>query len=657
MKPAKRSALSLSRFFAIAAAISALSLPALAYEEDTHFQMTYVICRSVGFTHDEALIVAAVDQGMDDSPGVVANGNLGPFKGVWPNEDEEWMWHALDKRGRMNAAGVLTIRDQLFQAALDETTPRNKLIRLGVFFHFQQDTWAHRHHDNANHLSRDKYITYNTPVGHAFYFNQPDRPPLDPVAALMCLEDGVIYARWFLKNGLQRNPSGFLLDYVPVESREDAAWSNRKRYFNQISLSGAIPGSAHEYLLKLIRAQIDQYDKSRDGSPHYFGYDTADQVNLNKVRFALKEVCDSYPAYQGINTITIPTTEEKTRQGFTGLSTSLLTASYLGTLSLGKQIISSNYNEGRLEIAYIGMDSSIYFNFQKEDKSWNGEVDLKSKAKEMCSSINRDHRMEIFYIGTDDVIYHNLQNTNGSGPWFGQTSLGGPGNLGKHIACAKNNDGSLEIFYIGTDNNIYHNWQENISRGGWHGEEKLPGQAQQITVAANKDGRLEIFYVGLNNLIFHNFQTTGRWIGEYPLGDKAKQISAIPDQEGFLNIFYVGMDNSIRHNRQLPAGDWTGMEVLPGQAKQVTAALNKDGRLEVFYIGMGNEIYHNFQMPDKTWYGEDSLGGEANQIITLNDQNGLLEIFYVGTDNGLYHNRQDGSKAGWNGELPVYKPL
>ena len=660
MKTLKNLVLPVSYLFAIAASILVFTLPVFAYEEDTHFSMTYVICRSVGFTPDEALIVAAVDQGMDDSPGTVANSGPG---GLVAHPEEEWMWHALDKGGHMNAFGVLAIRDKLFQDALNETTRRNKLIRLGVFFHFQQDTWAHRHHDSADHLSRAKYITFNTPLGHALYFHQPDRPPLDPVAALMCLEDGVIFANRFMKDGLHRDPTLFLANYQPVESREDSGWSKKGKYFNQISLSGATQNSGHEYLLKLIRAQIDQYDSSVDPTPHYFGYYTADQVNLNKVRFALKEVCDTYDAYKGNNTITIPTTEEKNQQGFTGLSTSLLTTSYLGMLSLGTQITSSNYNEGRLEIASIGMDSRLYFNFQKEDGSWNGEVDLKGRAKEMCSLVNRDQRMEIFYIGADDdAIYYNRQIVSDPRAWLGQTYLGGRISYGKHLACVKNDDGHMVLFYIGTDNNIYINWQEYHSRDGWHGEAQLPGQARQITAAVNKDGRLEIFYIGMENQIVHNFQKPDKnWYGEDFLRGQASetsQISAVLDQEGFLHIFYIGANNSICHNRQTPAGGWEGETVLGVQAKQLAAAdLNKDGQLEIFYIGMDDEIFHNFQRPDKTWYGEEPIGGEAKQIITLNNQSGRLEIFYIGTDNGLYHNWKDGPDAGWHGELPVYKPL
>ena len=51
------------------------SMTASAHEDDTHYLLTYVICRSVGFTHDEALYVAACNVAMDDTDNLVACGS------------------------------------------------------------------------------------------------------------------------------------------------------------------------------------------------------------------------------------------------------------------------------------------------------------------------------------------------------------------------------------------------------------------------------------------------------------------------------------------------------------------------------------------------------------------------------------------------------
>lgn len=202
--------------------IAAAVTPSFGYEEDTHFLITYTICRSAGFTAEEALIVAAVDQGMDDSEDTNAH------DGGNPQVLEEWLWHALDKDGKMHAAGVIGRRDALFNDAINDRDPLNRLIRLGIFFHYQQDTWAHRHHDKDNHLSLNGFTTFNTPAGHGPRGSAPDRPPLDPVAALMCLEDGIVYAVDFLKRGIGRPPNPFFANYSPAGGKTDAAWNDKR---------------------------------------------------------------------------------------------------------------------------------------------------------------------------------------------------------------------------------------------------------------------------------------------------------------------------------------------------------------------------------------------------------------------------------------------
>ncbi len=290
IKPAKYLPRISFHIFAITAIVLAFAAPGFAYEEDTHFLMTYVICRSVGFTEQEALTVAAVDQGMDDSDDT--------------------------------ASGVLARRDALYNDALNERDPRNRLIRFGIFFHFQQDTWAHRHHDDdATHLSRDKYITFNTPAGHAAWAGQPDRPPLDPVAAVMCLEDGIAYAWHFVEDGLGRQPNVFFKNYIPAGGRVDDAWTGKKKgkYFNQIDLAGIAAGSARMYLNSLVRAQIDAYPQSLSPNPHYFGRQTADQIGFEDARTALQKICDQFKS--SVGTILIPTQQQKGSQGFTLMTT------------------------------------------------------------------------------------------------------------------------------------------------------------------------------------------------------------------------------------------------------------------------------------------------------------------------------------------------
>ncbi len=302
------------------AALLMLQKPSFAYEEDTHFLMTYILCRSTGFNHKEALTVAAVDQGMDDSSGTVANGGLG---GVIPNVPEEWLWHALDHNGNMGPKGVLKRKEELFKIALTRVDKQDKLIYLGVFFHFQQDTWAHRHHYDGLPHSYDAYTTYNTPFGHAPAGHQPDRPPFDPEAAILNLEDGVKYAKEFLKTALGRQSTAFLANYEAAGGKQDDNWSDSRKgkYFHQLKSDGA-PDSARRFLTDLIREQINAYSSSIDAIA-FPGRFTADEVDFNKVRTAFQKVLTSSAATLG-ETITLPTKQDKEAQGFTGLTTARL---------------------------------------------------------------------------------------------------------------------------------------------------------------------------------------------------------------------------------------------------------------------------------------------------------------------------------------------
>jgi pimeloyl-ACP methyl ester carboxylesterase len=315
IKPLVNIVRSLAFVILTTASIFVFTTPTFAYEEDTHFLMTYVICKSVGFTHEEALVIAAVDQGMDDSKAVNAHDN------GKPQIEEEWRWHALDKDGEMHAAGIIARRDELFKEALEETDEKNRLIRLGIFFHYQQDTWAHRHHETDNHLSPDDFTTFNTPTGHGPWGSKPDRPPLDPVAALMCLEDGIVFGADFLRRGLKREPTPFLADYKKMGGTIDENWNdNRKgKFFNQLDVSTLVPNSARLYLHSLIVAQINSYTRSRDFNPFYAPRKTPDKVNFDSVRKGLQGVSDLFKS--SVGTIVIPTQKQKLAQGFTEMTT------------------------------------------------------------------------------------------------------------------------------------------------------------------------------------------------------------------------------------------------------------------------------------------------------------------------------------------------
>jgi hypothetical protein len=286
----RRTGVAAAAVFGLLAAIPAQ--PAHAYGEDTHYLITYAACRAVGFTLEEASTVAANDQGMDDSDGVLAQHY--PAKRIpligkipAPKIDEQIKWHAFAPDG--NASTLLARKNELFNRALSASSPRVKLQLLGVFFHYQQDTWAHRHHPNDHPTS---FQPYKTGLGHAEHAAQPDRPPFDPVCAVRCLEETVSYAKQFLQRGLGRQPHPMFANYTPANAQVDHGWNDKRKgkHFNQIVVDNSTPGRA--YLTGLIRSQIDAYTNSMDFNPNFAGRYTADEADFKKVRDHLQRTCD-----------------------------------------------------------------------------------------------------------------------------------------------------------------------------------------------------------------------------------------------------------------------------------------------------------------------------------------------------------------------------
>jgi PLAT/LH2 domain/Family of unknown function (DUF6765) len=255
-------------------------VPAAAYEEDTHYTITYVMCRAMGFTDAEAQTVASYDQGMDDSEGTLAN------IGVTPQVTEEINWHALPPLPDPKL--VLKRKGELWTQVLSEKNADAQLKRLGVFFHYQQDTWAHRRHPNQH---ATVFVPYFAPLGHAAHGHQPDRPPFDPVCALRCLEDGIGYARTFLTTALHRAPNRLFDNYQPAKGEVDGSWNDRRKgaMFNQLAADTSTP--AHRFLTDLIRSQIDAYTTSLDANPNWPGRYTADEAKYAVSRDRLIQAC------------------------------------------------------------------------------------------------------------------------------------------------------------------------------------------------------------------------------------------------------------------------------------------------------------------------------------------------------------------------------
>lgn len=369
------------RFFVLLIFAILCSKPCQAYEEDTHFLMTYVMLKSVGFTHGEALLVASVNEGMDDSPGVVAT------EGLTINVPEESLWHALDRWWKTPISpsrpdSIFARSMQIFNTAQAQADYRNKLLYLGVFFHFQQDIWAHRYHLDDLHLIPHGYTTYKTPQGHASAYKQPDRPPFDPVCALMCLEEGTEYAIRFLRESLHREPYVLFNGFQSHGGNIDTSWGQRSKYVNQILVEHVnnheIKEAPSFYLQQLISAQINAYTFSYDA--YYVGR-TADMAKFDRVRSALQGICNLNSGLVG--KITIPTLLEKQLQGFNTLTTPMLQnpmqagIAVLENVAYTKPVTKSFDNDPALGAAALATDGDIntYCKTTPHVKSWV-QIDL-----------------------------------------------------------------------------------------------------------------------------------------------------------------------------------------------------------------------------------------------------------------------------------------
>ena len=200
--------------------------------------------------------------------------------------------------------------------------------------------------------------------------------------------------------------------------------------------------------------------------------------------------------------------------------------------------------DGRLEAYVTGMDNTIWHNWQTTPgggtsrKEWSGWSMLgvsENKGIGLLVESNANGRLEVFVIGMDNTIWHNWQTTYNGGPsrkeWSGWSMLGVPENRGISLDVRRNDNRRLEAFLISMDNTIWHNWQTTpgggTSRKEWSGWSMLgvpENKGISLAVGTNADGRLEVFLIGTAYNIYHNWQTTpgGPWSGWSMLGGPRK---------------------------------------------------------------------------------------------------------------------------------------
>lgn len=181
--------------------------PAAAYERDTHYLLTYVLSRTVGFDENESLQIASADQALDDNKSTVAV----PIFFYWQKSyyvERGRRWHALD----FSREEQLRQKDRLWKRACDAQGAR-QLAYLGQYFHFMQDHYAHRRLEltgwpEEHWDPNQEWAPYDPLVGHFFDGSQPDRIPNHREKALAMALQAVAELQRFRSECLHREPSG-----------------------------------------------------------------------------------------------------------------------------------------------------------------------------------------------------------------------------------------------------------------------------------------------------------------------------------------------------------------------------------------------------------------------------------------------------------------
>ena len=164
-----------------------------------------------------------------------------------------------------------------------------KLQYLGVFFHYQQDSWAHRVHQNSDATN---FTPYFQPLGHFVMGHQPDRPPFDPVCALRCLEEGIGYVRTFMTRALGGTPNATFDNYSPAAGVVDEGWRGKGKFVHQLVVDPS--SSGHRFVTSLIRAQVGAYTNGLElGNPSFAGFYTSNEAVYGTMRSALTGACSS----------------------------------------------------------------------------------------------------------------------------------------------------------------------------------------------------------------------------------------------------------------------------------------------------------------------------------------------------------------------------
>jgi len=180
-------------------------------------------------------------------------------------------------------------------------------------------------------------------------------------------------------------------------------------------------------------------------------------------------------------------------------------------LSLGGSMdgnpIATRNRDGQVDVFAIEANTGhLQRTWRKLDGSWSGWNDFGEMRIDLSPSVgvNADGGLEIFVVSHDSSVWWNHQNKDGT--WDGWVSLGG--SVKSSIAVARNQDGRMEIFAVGyTSSQLEHCFQMPGDRhwAGWSSLGEIEF-SNDICTVSDRSGRIQVFGYGLDGNIWQILQ-------------------------------------------------------------------------------------------------------------------------------------------------------
>lgn len=335
--------------------------------------------------------------------------------------------------------------------------------------------------------------------------------------------------------------------------------------------------------------------------------------------------------------------------------------------------------DGRLEVFSVNTSGELFTIFQKEiGQGWSDfspfPTAATSKALGQVATIQRsDGRLQIAYRGVDQRIYATHQRGYRSG-WepierVGQEDL----TFASSPVLHQNDDGRIELFAVTTAGQLMNAWQDRFDSpigdwsalgdvplstdaGGAVGEPWRDGTGGLVLAASSGAGELVRFT--REGVSWSEPEITSASAAGRPVGWTAYLVAPFPgsyDREWI--VFRSPSGDLQERSTNLSTGVVDPVRTIGGTTVvgNPSLARNVDGRVEVFIRGSNGSLWHAYQLMYS--YGLESLldlGGPcASDPAAVSNDDRRLEVFCIGPAGDLRHDFQVSAGAGWHGSLPL----